>query len=327
MNTQEQTVISSNKNNNKELQSNSSFNSKNRFKILSILLSIILVFAIIIVSFVLLSIKSTIENEGYLALILIRIAFIIFTTPVAIILFFIGHRIDDAKNKLDVYRYPIWVEIIGIITGISLGWVISILWVFIITVSQGTIWANPVLYIPFPVITPLITYLCFKTVQFIYSLLNKKARRSSIKIPLIAFLLALPILIYSIYIILQINQEVSYQNQVTFTNFKETKQGNKHIFTAGVYAPQSNIYNIIAIVDSSSKKLSAGILRLNGVENIDGLNNFILNKGINKMIYYPNSNTCSGTRVTVSFDIRKLLADRFTTTQAKVIKETIKCHE
>ena len=123
MNISVQTDASAN-NNNLEEQSHSRFNARNKFKILSFLLSIVLVFAIIIVSFILLAIKTTVENEGYLALILIRIAFIIFATPVAIILFFIGHRIDDAKNKADVYPYPIWIEIIGIVIGIYLGWII-----------------------------------------------------------------------------------------------------------------------------------------------------------------------------------------------------------
>lgn len=324
--TQEQPVISTSDENAKQTHINSSFANRNRYKILGILISIILVFTIIIVSFIFLSVQATVGNGAELILILIRIAFIIFATPVAIVLFFVGHRIDDVKNRAEAYHYPILIEILGITIGIYLGWTVSTIWVLIITISQGTLWTNPTLYIPFPVITPLVTYLCFKAAQFIYSLFDKKAQRSSLRMPLIAFVLVLPLLIYSIYTIFQLYNEASYQNQVTLTNFKEVRQGNNDIFTADMYVPQSDEYNIIATVGSSSHTVLAGILRLNGVENIDGLNNFILTKGDNKFIFYPNNKVCSSnTSTSVSFDVRKVLAYRFTIAQAKVISENVTC--
>jgi hypothetical protein len=318
---------STGQNNNTAAQSTSSFNARNKFKILSLIISIILVFTIIIVSFVALSIRATVGDEADLIFTLIRIVFIIFATPVAVLLFFIGHRLDDAKNKSVTYSYPIWLEIVGVVIGLYLGWLLSTLWVFIITVSQGTLWTNPVLYIPFPIITPLVTYLCFKIAQVIYSLFDKKARRSGFRMSLTAIILVLPILFYSGSTLLQEKQEVTYQNQVTLTNVKGIQEGNKITFTADVYVPQSDEYNIIATVNGSPKPIFAGALRLNGIENIDGLNNFLLNKGTNKMIFYPNSSVCTGNPIVVSFNVRKVLAYRFTTSQAKVITETVSCNK
>ena len=314
------------------VQKNSSLYARNRFKILGVLVGITLVFTTALISFNLFYITDNAFAGlgGEFILTLIRIAFIIVGTPVAIILFFIGHRVDDTNNKTNTYRYPIWIEIIGMIIGIGFGWGISILWAISLTLSLGLVWANPILYAPFPIITPVITYLCFKGTHFVYSFIDKKFRKESFKPLLILFIFTLPFLIYSGYILSQILQQASYQNAVTITNFKETSQGNGYIFTADMYVPQTDLYNITATI-GSSQAITAGTLRLNGIENIDRLNNYELTKGINKLIYYPDNGDCplantSTVHSYVTFSIKKVLEDRLTLTQPKVIQQNIICH-
>lgn len=310
---------------------NISFYSKNRFKIFGLLLSITLVFSFIIIVINVFLLSNTSASNvfgGVLVLTLIRIAFLILGPPVSIILVFIGHRIDDAQNKA-AYRYPIWVELIGMFIGIYLGLDTAILWIVSVSVSQGLIWANPILYIPFLVITPIITYLCLKGTQLIYSLVNKRFRGDSFKLLLIIFLLSSPFLIYSGYSLFQIHQQESSQTSITITDFKAASQGK--IYTANISIPQADEYNITATIGFSSPAASAGILRLNGIENIDGLNNYELTTGINKLIYYPNTNACpvsnSSTIHSVTFEIRKVLANQLKVGNPKIITEPITCNQ
>lgn len=307
---------------------NSPFMKRNQYKIFGLLLGIIVIFFVIVSVFglFLASQHASGIDEDPLTLIFIRIAFIIFSAPIIIVLFFIGHRIDDKKNVAS-YRYPLWVELIGLIVGMYLGWELAILWIIIFAVSQGIIWENPLLYAPLPFITSLITYLCVKGMQFLYSLDNKKFYGDSFKWPLIIFILTLPLLFYSWHTLLEISQEESYQNQITISNFKQLQQGNKYIFTADMYVPQTSEYNVTGSVGLSPY---IGKVRLDGIENIDGLNNFILTQGMNKLIFYPNPQECplitaSPTHSYVTLKIRKVLASRFTLAQPKVIVENITC--
>lgn len=306
-----------------QTQPTSSFYGRNRFKILGLLISIVLVFGIIVVSLNVFLISDAAANEfgGTLILTLIRIAFLIFGTPVAIILLFVGHRIDNAKNKIISYRYPLWVEFIGLILGVYLGLNMAVLWIVIFSVAQGTLWTDPILYIPLPVITPIITYLCFKVAQLIYSLIDKRATRKNLKLTLIVFVLSLPLFAYSGYALYQIYLEEASEATITITNFKEVPVEKKSIYTADITIPKSDEYNVTAYVGSKP----SGTIRLNGIENIDGFNNFELTKGINKLIFYPDERTCTSASQTVSFQIRKVLANQLKLGNPKVITEKIVC--
>ncbi|HSX09164.1 MAG TPA: hypothetical protein VLF93_03360 [Candidatus Saccharimonadales bacterium] len=317
--------------NNKRQSTNTSFYARNRYKILGLLLGFTVVFTTALISFNLFYITNSAFAGvgGDTILTLIRIAFIVVGTPISIILFFIGHRVDDSNNNAS-FRYPVWIEIIGMGIGLVLGWSISIVWAIMLFLSQGLVWANPLLYVPFPVITPVITYLCFKGAQFVFSFVDKKFRKNSFKPALILFLCSVPFLIYSGYITFQLFHQASSQNSVTITNFKEISQGNGYIFTADMYAPQEGLYNITATI-GSSQAITAGTLRLNGIENIDRLNNYELTKGINKLIYYPDNGDCpfgntSTVQSYVTFKIKKVIQDRITLTQPNSIKQTITCH-
>lgn len=309
------------------------FYSRNRFKILGIIVGAILVFTATIISFnlFLFADNSFAGLGGILILTLIRIIFIVVGTPVAIILFFVGHRIDDTNNKT-LYRYPIWIEITGMIVGICLGWGLAILWAIILSVSQGLIWANPILYVPFPIITPLITYLCFKGAQFIYSFIDRKFRKDSFKPALIILICFSPFLIYSGHLLSQLAQQTTYQQNSALTDFKETEQGDSYIFTANIYVPETGEYHITATIGPSPQTPSAGTLRLDGIENIDRLNNYDLTKGENKLIYYPDNGDCplaktSTFQTYVTFNVSKVLPNQSTLGQPKVIRQDITCHQ
>lgn len=312
------------------VKKDSPFDSRNRYKIFGILISIVLAFSIIFISLILLSLNATIQTEGVVVLSLIRIAFIILGTPIAILLFFVGHRIDDAKNKDVSYRYPLWVEVVGMIIGLLLGLIVSSIWIITFTLTQGIIWSNPILYLPLPVVAPLITYLCFKGTQLIYALSNKNFLRGNFKLPLLIFLLSSPVLIYSGYIMFQIFQEASYQENVTITNFKEVQLGNNYIFTANMYVPQTSEYNITASIGQTPSDDIEGAVRINGIENIDGLHNYELNKGMNPLIYYPRSTDCAyatkpAKYTYVTFNVRKVLEYRIPLAIPKRITEKIAC--
>ena len=314
---------SENLNQKSESQSNQSFYEKNRYKIFGLLLSITLVFSFIIISIniFLLSDTTSYEVGGSLILTLVRIAFLIFVTPVAIVLLFVGHRIDTARNKTQSYDYPFWVELVGIIVGIYLGLNMAILWIVILSVSEGTLWTDPLLYVPLPVITPLITYLCFKTVQLVYSLFDKRAQRSGLKLTLIVFIISLPIFVFSGIALYQIYLDEASEATITMTNFKEIPSGQKNVFTADLSVPTSDEYNITAYIGSKP----SGTIRLNGIENIDGFNNFELTKGVNKLLYYPDSNNCTQSHISVTFQARKVLANQLKLGSPKSITETITC--
>ncbi len=309
-----------------------SFYSRNIFKIRFALFGTIIVFSILIFLLIILYYSNSplLHLGGFLLLILTRIAFLILATPIAIIMFFIGHRIDDTKNKTTLYRYPMWVELLGVIIGIFFGWLTAVLVAFNLTVTQGLIWADPTLYLPFPFVTPLITYLCFKGIQFIYSFRVKKSQKGSFRLALIVLILSLPLLIYSGYVFFQILQEESYQADVTLTNFKEVPNGNSYIFTADINITQESLYHITASLGTSNHPTSVLALRLNGIANIDGLYNYELTKGVNKLIFTPNPADCpyshtSAVSTYITFNINKVLADRFTIALPNQIKKNVTC--
>jgi hypothetical protein len=301
----------------------------NKYKIRSLLIAIVALFIFLLIILVTCySLTCPLLNfGGALLMDLTKIAFIILVTPFAIVTLFIGYRIDERGN---IMRYPLWVELTGLIFGIFFGWAISVEWAFLLTISQGLIWANPFLYTPFAFITPLITYLCFKGAQFIYSINKKDVYKQSFFIPLVFFVFALPVLIYSALALFSLMRQEASQTSITLTNFKQTPKNLGYVLTGDVTVPEDYLYHITASVGTSPHLTSVLALRLNGVANIDGLYNFELTKGINTLSFTPSQTDCSyssntTSTKTVTFYISKVLADRLTIATPLTITETIMC--
>lgn len=265
---------------------------------------------------------------GDLLLRLTRIAFIIIATPVVIITLLTGHRIDDTRNNTTIY--PLRVEVTGIIIGIILGSLLSFEWAFLLTLSIGTIWADPFLYSPFPIFTLLITYLCFKGSQYFYSRTHTLPFKQSFRLPFILLLFSLPVLLYSIYALASLLMKLSPQNEVTITNLKEIPSGDSYMVLADLTVPESGLYHVTASVGPTPHYTTPLALRLNGVANIDGLYNFELNKGINQLTYHPSAEDCAFTQgktvsTNITFSVSLEVGGRFTTPLPHQIKENINC--
>lgn len=306
------------------------FYEKNRNKIRGFFIAITIVFCILIDLPLLAYFTNSqiLEYGGTFILTLTKILFIILATPCALIAFFIGYRLDQTKYSKIPFNYPNRVELTGLLVGITLGLYFSVLWVYIITLSQGTYLFNPVLYSTFPLLTTLITYLTFKGTQLLYSKMYILNHKDNFTFPLLIFILAFPFFIYTVYSLTQISHQIAEQNEVTFTNFQEIPSVDRYDFVADIAVPATQVYNIDALIGSSS--VSNGTLRINGVQNFNGLDNYLLYKGVNSFTFEPNPGICPfentslySTQMTIY--IRKLLSDQYATTVKKTITESIKC--
>jgi hypothetical protein len=292
-------------------------------------LSITFLVIILVPVFLYLTNSPLLYIGGDLLLQLIRSVFIMIATPIVIITLFVGHRIDDTRNK--VTPYPMWVELTGLISGIFLGWTISAGWSFLLLISIGTIWSDPFLYAPFPIFTALITYLCFKGAQFIYKLKHKSRYRDSFKVSLFFFIMSLPVLLYTVMAFTKLIWEESIQNEVTITNLKEFPMENGYMVTADLSAPDADLYHITASVGQTPHATLPLALKVNGTANLDGLYNFELNKGVNQVTYVPNIKDCAFTEgqtisSTITFNINKVFAGRFIIGLPHQITLPITCH-
>jgi hypothetical protein len=307
------------------------FYEKNKNKIRSIFIAVTVIFCIVI-DFPVIAyfINSPIlQYGGVYLLTLTKIIFIILATPSALIAFFIGYRIDQTKYSKIPFNYPPRVEITGLLVGITLGLYFSVLWTYIITLTQGTLLTDPTLYITFPLLTTLITYLIFKSTQFIYSKMYILNHKDNFKIPLFIFILTIPFFIYTIYSLDQISHQIALQNEAAINNFQEFPGIDSYNFAADITVPATQVYNITALIGSSTQP--NGVIRINGVKNFGGLDNYLLYKGMNTFTFEPNAGVCQfentpifTTQMTVY--IRKLLSDQFATTVRKTITETVKCN-
>ncbi len=303
-----------------------------KYKFKNVLLSITALFLLLISLLVICSLTKSpiLQYGGPFLLDMTRIIFIILATPVAIITLFVGHRIDDSNNKTN--PFPLWIELIGLLFGMFLGWVISVEWVFFITISQGLIWTDPMLYLPFPILTPLFTYLFFKGIQLIYARNHQKKFSVGLKLPLFILLLASPVIVYSLYGLYTLLQEQLFLNAITVTNFKEIKVGDTYLFTADLSVPEDNLYHITASVGSTPHATKPLATRLNGIANLDGLYNFQLAKGTNTFSYQPNLKDCAFSKnatftTTLTINVNKVIAGRFTSGIPHQIKLPVTCHK
>jgi hypothetical protein len=304
---------------------------KNKNKIRSFFIAITIVFCILI-DFPLIAYftKSPIlQYGGDFLLTLTKILFIIIATPFALIAFFIGYRIDQRKYSKIPFNYPYRIEITGLLVGITLGLYFSILWVYIITLAQGTYLFDPALYITFPILTALITYLVFKGTQIIYSKMYTLNHKDSFIMPIIIFILVLPFFVYTIYSLTQIAHQIAVQNEATINSFQEFPSIDRYYFAADISVPATQVYNITALIGSPS--LPNGTVKINGVQNFNGLDNYLLYKGMNTFTFVPNTDVCdfentSTFTTEMTIYIRKLVSDRFATTVRKTITEPIKCN-
>src|ERR1700727_1193652 len=94
-------------------ESNQGIYARNRAKIRGVLIGITVLFIILIILVVLLYITNSplLRLGGDLLLILTRIVFIILIAPTILIVLFVGHRKDDARNKTLLTPYPLWAEL------------------------------------------------------------------------------------------------------------------------------------------------------------------------------------------------------------------------
>ena len=301
-----------------------------KYKIRSVLLSIAFLFlALVVIDILLYIFNNPVMAIGTsLLLDLTRIIFIILVTPVAILTLFIGHRIDNERNKSN--RYPLWLELTGLILGFFFGWALSVEWALLLTIKVGIIWSDPFLYAPFPIFTPLLTYLCFKTAQFIYAKKHPVLKKERFIIPFIFLILSIPIFGYSASAIGYLLQQEALQNQVMVTNIMQVPMGEGYQIKADISVPEDNLYHITAQVSDTPHATSALALRLNGVANLDRLYNFELTKGVNRFTFTPSPLDCSNTKhsseqTTLTINVSKMLADRFTIAQPHTFKTQITC--
>lgn len=307
------------------------FYEQNKNKIRGFFIAITIVFCVLIDLPLLAYFTNSqiLEYGGTFILTLTKILFIILATPSAIIAFFIGYRIDQTKYGKIPFNYPNRVELTGILVGITLGLYFSVLWVYIIALSQGTYLFDPLLYSTFPLLTTLITYLTFKGTQLLYSKMYILNHKDNFIFPIFIFILAFPFFIYTIYSLTQIAHQIAAQNEAILSKFQQIPSVDRYNFIADITVPATQIYNIDAVIGSAPE--SNGIVRINGVQNFNGLDNYLLYKGINSFTFEPNIGVCPFENTSVyttnmTIYIRKLLSDNYATTVRKTIIEPIQCN-